>query len=148
MTKTFPGKDSCPWSAFIRQIIGLLFVLFSFGFSHEAFAADTDLEKGFAAAQKERWDQAVDYFGKAFEANPYNPIVQFNFGLAQEKAGNELVAIALLNTYLAAVPEAANRDQVELPEQSVLAQRRDSDYYPELTHLAKKFGSFTGLMKI
>ncbi len=76
-------------------------------------AAENDLEEGFEAALDEDWDEAVEHFGRAFERNPYNPIVQFNYGLAQARIGNELQAIALLQAYMAAVPSAANRPQVE-----------------------------------
>ncbi len=79
----------------------------------EPVSAQTSLERGAAAVKRERWDEAVAHFGNAYRRNPYNPIVQFNYGLANAKAGNELVAIALFDTFIAAVPNAANRPRIE-----------------------------------
>ncbi len=97
------------------------FTALFFLWSSTTHAADSDLEKGFEAALEEDWQEAVEHFGYAFERNPYNPIVQFNYGLAQARIGNELPAIALLNTYLAAVPNAANRPQVEAQIEALLS---------------------------
>ncbi len=84
--------------------------------------AATDLERGFEAALDEDWDEAVEHFGHAFERNPYNPIVQFNYGLAQARLGNDLIALALFNTYVSAVPDAANRPQVETQMDNLLSR--------------------------
>jgi len=78
-----------------------------------AQAAATNLDKGFAAAKKERWDEAVGFFRAAFGENPYNPVLLFNAGLAEANAGNEVLALAFLTAYLTAVPDAANRTQAE-----------------------------------
>jgi ferritin-like metal-binding protein YciE len=69
-------------------------------------------ERGVIAAEGQQWLTAVRYFGEAHKAAPASPAVMFNLGLAYGKAGRELIGIAWLRAYLAALPQAPNRSAV------------------------------------
>jgi tetratricopeptide (TPR) repeat protein len=75
--------------------------------------AEDYFRHGLAAAKSQKWDMALKYFTQAQEEAPYNPQVLFNLGLAYEKAGFEIFAIAWLHAYLAAAPGAENTAAVE-----------------------------------
>ena len=76
--------------------------------------AKAALQEGIAAAKFQNWDAAQKYFDDALAAAPGAPEVLFNLGLLNDrKGGAELVASAWYRAYLAAVPDAQNRSQVE-----------------------------------
>lgn len=69
--------------------------------------------KGVAAADKKDWAEAIKQFTEAQKLDPTSPGVLFNLGLANsEIGGRDVVAICWLEAYLAAAPQAANREQV------------------------------------
>jgi CRISPR/Cas system CMR-associated protein Cmr5 small subunit len=75
--------------------------------------AEAALNSGLAAARQQQWDLAIKYFKQAQEAAPLAPETIFNLALAYDKAeGHDLFAAAYYRTYLAAVPEAEDKDKI------------------------------------
>jgi tetratricopeptide (TPR) repeat protein len=89
--------------------------------------AQADLEKGLAAAQRNDWQAAIEAFAHAqmFEA-PEEPVVLFNLGLANAKAGRDLAALKYLHAYLASAPNAPNAAAVrkEIAERKKAAREK------------------------
>ena len=76
-------------------------------------AADEALDEGLAAARQQQWAVAIRHFLKAQNARPTAPEVLFNLGLAESKVpGRALRAMAWLQAYLLAAPNAANAEAV------------------------------------
>ncbi len=103
---------------------GVLVVLFGLVFllqtspsfaQEEALSPDLQkkFEKGLAAAEQGSFDIAIKYFKETLDSNPFFFPAYFNMGLAHEKAGNELAAIAYFKGYLHHVAAAEDRAQVE-----------------------------------
>ncbi len=71
------------------------------------------LKRGFAMAQRERWNLAIRYFSNAQEMAPTDPVVLFNLALANDRApGRNVIAVAWYRAYLAAAPNAKNAEKV------------------------------------
>ena len=71
-------------------------------------AAQAAFERGVIAAEQQHWLVALRYFSEAQKKAPAAAPILFNLGLAHAKAGQELAAIAWLQAYLAAAPQAPN----------------------------------------
>lgn len=69
-------------------------------------------DRGLMAVQLQEWGLAIRYFKDAYNTSPGVPTVLFNLGLAHDKAGHELPAIAWLQAYLAATPQAPNAEAI------------------------------------
>ncbi len=76
--------------------------------------ANLALDRGLAAAESSQWDIALAAFNDAWEEEPLSPVVFYNLGLANAKAGNPVPAVAWLEAYLAALPSATNGKQVRI----------------------------------
>lgn len=74
--------------------------------------AQAELDRGLAAAEEKQWDLAIKHFAEAQNTARTNPQILFNLGLAHDKAGHELAALAWLQAYLAAAPRAPNADAI------------------------------------
>jgi|GEM_PF-772294 ankyrin repeat protein len=76
-------------------------------------AADVALDEALAAARQKQWAVAIRHFLEAQALKPAAPEVLFNLGLAESKVpGRELRAMAWLQAYLLAAPNAANATAV------------------------------------
>jgi len=72
------------------------------------------MTRGMAAAKQADWNLAIKYFKKAQKKLPSDPRILFNLALAYDKAGNrETIAIPWYQAYLAAAPDASNREAVK-----------------------------------
>jgi len=102
--------------AVLIVLAGCVLLPTSFSFAQEE-TLPSDLqkkfEKGLAAAEQSSWDIAIKYFKEVLDNNPFYFPAYFNMGLAHEKAGNELAAIAYFKGYLHHVAAAEDRAQVE-----------------------------------
>lgn len=65
----------------------------------------TSFEKGMAAAKQNEWDLAIKYFSQVTDANPYYSPAYFNLGLAHQKKGQSLPALAWFHAYVHHVPD-------------------------------------------
>lgn len=74
--------------------------------------AQQAFDRGLKAVQQQEWDLAIRYFTDANTTAPYASTVLFNLGLAHARAGHELPAIAWLQAYLAATPQAPNAEAI------------------------------------
>jgi tetratricopeptide (TPR) repeat protein len=85
------------------------------------------LDKGLAAAQRNDWPAAIEAFAHAqtYDA-PEDPVVLFNLGLANAKAGRDLAALKYLHAYLAVAPNAPNAAAVrkEIAERKKAAREK------------------------
>lgn len=87
-------------------------------------SAQAAFDQGMDAVKRQLWPLATTYFYEAQRTAPGNPSILLNLGLAHTRAGNELPAIAWLECYLAAAPDASN---VSLVRQQI-ANLRQSTY--------------------
>ncbi len=85
----------------------------------DGFAADRPaqaqqaFERGFQMAQKAQWPLAIRYFRQAQSFAPTDSAILFNLALAHDKAGgDELVALAWYQAFLAAGPNSPTAPQV------------------------------------
>lgn len=69
-------------------------------------------EAGVLAFDDERYEDALGHFRRAYELSG-RPALLHNVGLAAERAGREADALDAFEAYLRAVPDAANRAEVE-----------------------------------
>jgi tetratricopeptide (TPR) repeat protein len=74
--------------------------------------AQAELDRGLAAAEQKQWVLAIKHFAEAQNTAKTSPQVLFNLGLAHDKAGHELAALAWLQAYLAAAPRADNANAI------------------------------------
>lgn len=65
-------------------------------------------QQGERAVQRQDWAAAVRYFSDAQKSTPWDPSTLFNLGLAHDKAGHEILAMAWLHAYLAADPTSSD----------------------------------------
>lgn len=72
------------------------------------------MTRGMAAAKQADWNLAIKYFKEAQKRLPSDPRVLFNLALANDKSENrEMIAIPWYQAYLAAAPDASNREAVK-----------------------------------
>lgn len=80
-------------------------------------AAKAAFDRGVHAVEVQDWTLASRYFAEARKVAPGAPAIALNLGLAYANAGQEPLAIAWLNAFIAADPDgpkaAAARQQVE-----------------------------------
>ena len=69
-------------------------------------------DRGFAAAGRGDWAEAIQQFSAADEVAPGTPVILFNLGLACAKTGREPAAIAWWQAYLVAAHDPAKADEV------------------------------------
>ncbi len=74
--------------------------------------AQQAFDRGLKAVKQQEWGLAARYFSDAQKIAPYASTVLFNLGLSHARAGHELPAIAWLQTYLAATPQAPNAEAI------------------------------------
>lgn len=77
-----------------------------------AQAVEALVQQGLAAATKSDWPTAILRLTQAHLLAPDNPVPLYNLGLAQAKADHPTAAMAWLEAYLAAAPQADNSGQV------------------------------------
>lgn len=70
-------------------------------------------QKGILAAEQKAFDLAIKYFTQVQEKEPFYAPVYFNLGLASSNMGLPLKAIAYFKAYLAGMPNASNKKQIE-----------------------------------
>ena len=76
-------------------------------------ASGNDWDEALAAARQQQWAVAIRDFLKVQTAKPTDPAVLYNLGLAESKVpGRELRAMAWLQAYLLAAPDATNATAV------------------------------------
>ena len=105
----------------MKQYRTIAVLILAFGLAAPAIAraqsslppdAEKAFQRGVLAAEQQQFPLAAHYFNEAQKAAPFAPGILFNLGLVHEKLGQELIGIAWLGAYLAAVPQAANADAV------------------------------------
>lgn len=82
------------------------------GCSHLPAAARAAFEEGCRAADRGRWDLAVERFEEARSAAPEDPDIVYNLGVAHARAGHPFEAASWLRFYLALAPDAPDADAV------------------------------------
>src|SRR5688572_21936087 len=71
-----------------------------------------NFEAGRAAFAAARYDDALPYFERAYELSGRAELL-YNIGIRHDRLGHDAEALAAFEGYLAALPEAANRAEVE-----------------------------------
>jgi tetratricopeptide (TPR) repeat protein len=74
--------------------------------------AQAAFEKGLHAVGENQFGLAIRYFMQAHDLAPTYPPILFNLGVAHDKAGHEVAAIAWLEAYLSAAPKIENAPEV------------------------------------
>jgi tetratricopeptide (TPR) repeat protein len=69
-------------------------------------------ESGAAAFEAEQYERALESFEKAYDLSP-RPVLLFNIAKSEDKLDRRREALEHYKRFLAAVPDAANRAQVE-----------------------------------
>ena len=85
------------------------------GGTEESLSAETEalIETGMAAIKDGQWDQAIKSLTEAQAEAPESYKILYNLGIANAEAGErDVIAIAWFNAYLAAVPDAPEREQI------------------------------------
>jgi len=105
--------------------------------------AQAALDRGFAAAERSDWTQALAEFTEAQKLAPTNPIILFNLGLAHSNLGNDIAAIVWFHAYIAAEPTAANAPKVRLTIASLEAnaKAKEKDIFDAAIKAANKLKS-------
>ena len=81
----------------------------------ESLSAETEalIESGMEAIKDGQWDQAIKSLTEVQAEAPKSYKILYNLGIANAEAGErDVIAIAWFNAYLAAVPDALEREQV------------------------------------
>jgi len=89
----------------MRQLIIVLLLLGS-------ASAQSSLDQGLQAAQRQDYVAAKKFFSQAALDQPGDPRPLFNLGLTHAKLSNDTAAMAWFEAYLAAAPNAENAAQV------------------------------------
>ncbi|MFN3203012.1 MAG: PEGA domain-containing protein [Bradymonadia bacterium] len=87
------------------------------------------LSEGQAAFKAGRFKEAAELFRQAFEIDPRGNLL-FNVAICYEKAGDTIAAVKFYERFIAAVPNARNRPQVQ--QQIVALKASLADKYVEV----------------
>ena len=106
--------------------------------------AEQAILRGKAAAQQQKWDLAIKYFGEARKAAPNSPHVLFNLALAYDKSGGkEFLAIAWYRAYLTSAPNAPDAEEVRSRIEILKVKEKHRAVVPPDTTLAQPFSCET-----
>lgn len=83
--------------------------------------ARRSFNRGLEYVKQEKWDLAIKSFEETLDKAPRDPRCLLNLALANDKAGKELMALLWYHTYLKALPDADNYQQVKTREDELLS---------------------------